>query len=188
MARHIGESTETVANHIRLLEDWQLIEHVRVEQRGQRRSNIYRIASAAQPALDDAERIALQPLQRHVTYRSCTPHQVVRRWRKRHRRRVMSPAPPPGGDAQLTLPLHTRARSAAFPSIVVGDVVLVADADRAYAALVDAREGDHLHLRSCQNGRALGVRTIDAVIGHYATPRRRGRRAVTATAPQMGLH
>lgn len=51
IARDIGETTETVANHVKLLTDWGLLEHVRVEQRGQRRSNIYRITSAAAPTL-----------------------------------------------------------------------------------------------------------------------------------------
>jgi hypothetical protein len=135
----------------------------------------------------DAERIELQPLQRHVTYRACTPHQVAQRWRKRHRRPVAAPPPPPGGDAQLTLPLQTRARSAAFPGIVAGDVVLVSDADRPHAAVVDGREGDRLHLRSCEHGRALEPRPIDAVIGHYATRRRRGRRAARTQTTQLGL-
>jgi DNA-binding transcriptional ArsR family regulator len=57
IARSIGEATETVANHVKLLTDWGLIERVRVEQVGQRRSNIYRITSAAAPTLDAWRRL-----------------------------------------------------------------------------------------------------------------------------------
>jgi len=134
------------------------------------------------------DKIALHPLLRSVTYRACTPHQVVQRWRKRQRRALMAAPPPPGGDAQLTLPLQTRARLAEFPGIVEGDVVLVSDAERPHAAVVVGRDGDYLHLRSCEHGRQLEVRSVDAVIGHYAIPRRRGRRAARTQASQPGLH
>ncbi|MGE0141011.1 MAG: hypothetical protein AB7R77_24680 [Ilumatobacteraceae bacterium] len=134
----------------------------------------------------DAERIEVEPLQRYVTYRACTPHQVVRRWRKRHRRRVAAAHPPLGGDAQLTLPVQTHATLVSFPGIVAGDVVVVTNADRPLAAVVEARDGDRLHLRSCEHGRPLEPRAIDTVIGHYATPRRRGRRAARIQTPQLG--
>jgi len=52
IARRVGESVETVTYHVKLLEGWQLVEFVRSEQSGQRRMNVYRLATAAKPTLD----------------------------------------------------------------------------------------------------------------------------------------